>query len=588
MSTSTAANIDSIIESVVATVGDKLAGDERAAVEEFVRQYYAGTAPDDLADSEVMDLYGAALAHWNFAKQRKPGEPKIRVYNPQVEEHGWQSTHTIVELVTDDMPFLVDSVRMALNRHGLTVHLLIHPVMRVRRDKSGRAIAPVAHGDTDEGAITEAVMHIEVDRQAEKEVIEQTVAAIHSVLDDVRAAVTDWRPMREKLQAILEELKNSPPPLHKDEIKEAQSFLEWLDSNHFTYLGYREYQLDSRGGEDVLATVPDSGLGVLRKDKGKRESKSFSNLPPEVRRLAREPKLLIITKGNSRSTVHRPGYLDYIGVKRFDDKGVPVGERRFIGLYTSAAYNRSPRVIPLLSDKVNRIIAKAGYPENSHAGKALLNILENFPRDELFQIPEQEVYETAMGILHLQERQRIRLFVHRDRYGRFCTCLVFVPRERFNTQIRLAIQSILEQAFGADGVEFNVQLSESVLARLHFVLHVPPGEKPEVDLKAIEDRLRQVTRSWSDDLYDALLERFGEERGTRLHRRYGDAFRADYRENYDARVAVHDVDKMEDLVDDDDLAMSLYRPLEAPEDVVRFKLFNPAAPISLSDALPML
>ncbi|MDX1529727.1 MAG: NAD-glutamate dehydrogenase, partial [Gammaproteobacteria bacterium] len=298
MSTSTATNIESIIEPVVAIVGDKLAGDERAAVEEFVRQYYAGTSPDDLADSEVRDLYGAALAHWNFAKQRKPAEPKVRVYNPQVEEHGWQSTHTIVEIVTDDMPFLVDSVRMALNRQGLTVHLLIHPVMRLRRDDSGRVIGPVPHGDGDEGAITEAVMHIEVDRQAEKEVIEQTVAAIHAVLRDVRASVTDWKSMRGKLQAILEELKVSPPPIDKDEIKEAQAFLEWLDSNHFTYLGYREYVLETRDGEDVLATVPDSGLGVLRNDKGGKESKSFSNLPPEVRRLAREPKLLIITKGN--------------------------------------------------------------------------------------------------------------------------------------------------------------------------------------------------------------------------------------------------------------------------------------------------
>ncbi len=588
MATSTAAQIKEIIDPVVSVVTDKLKDDERTAVEEFVRQYYGGTAAEDLVEWEVMDLYGAALAHWNFAKQRNPGEPKIRVYNPQVEEHGWQSTHTIVEIVTDDMPFLVDSVRMALNRQGLTVHFLIHPVMRLRRDDSGRAIAPVALDGEKGDAITEAVMHIEVDRQTEKEVIGEIIDGIQSVLTDVRAAVTDWKPMRGKLAAILDELDKSPPILDKDEIKEAREFLEWLDDNHFTYLGYREYELAVRNGEDVLATVPNSGLGVLRNKKGGAESKSFSSLPPEVRQLAREPRLLIITKGNSRSTVHRPGYLDYIGVKRFNDKGEPIGERRFIGLYTSAAYNRSPRFIPLLSDKVHRILAKAGYPENSHAGKALTNILDTFPRDELFQIAEEEVYQTAMGILHLQERQRIRLFVHRDRYGRFFTCLVFVPRERFNTQVRLSIQSILVQAFKADGLEFNVQLSESVLARLHFVLHVSPGAKPEFDLEEIESRLRQVTRSWSDDLYDELLEHFGEERGTRLHRRYGDAFRADYRENYDARIAVRDAEKIETLVDDDDLAMSLYRPLEAPDNVVRFKLFHPGSPISLSDALPML
>ena len=588
MVTSTTTNNREIIDPVVSIVAKKLKGDEKPAVEEFVRQYYARTAVEDLEEREVMDLYGAALAHWNFAKQRKSGEPKIRVYNPQVEEHGWQSTHTIVELVIDDMPFLVDSVRMALNRQGLTIHLLVHPVMRLRRNKDGHAISPVSPDEKDANAITEAIMHIEVDRQTEKEVLDNIVAEIESVLRDVRAAVADWKDMSGKLGAILEELKNSPPRLDPDEIKEAQEFLEWIDNNHFTYLGYREYMLDTRNGEDVLATVPDSGLGILRNNKSGSESKSFSSLPPEVRRLAREPRLLIITKGNSRCTVHRSGYLDYIGVKRFDDKGVPIGERRFIGQYTSAAYNRSPRVIPLLSDKVRRIVARAGYPETSHDGKALMNILEDFPRDELFQIPEEEVYHTVMGIVHLQERQRIRLFVHRDRYGRFYTCLVFVPRERFNTQIRLAILSILEETFKPDDSEFSVQLSESVLARLHIVLHVPPGSSPEFDIEEIESRLRQVTRSWSDDLHDELLEHFGEERGTRLHRRYGDAFRADYREHYDARVAVRDVEKIETLVEDNDLSMSLYRPLEAPENVVRFKLFQSGTPISLSDALPML
>jgi glutamate dehydrogenase len=588
MSTPAAANIKDIIDPLLAYLGDRLKGDEKSAVEEFVRQYYTGTAAEDLLEREVMDLYGAALSQWNFAKQRRPGEPNVRVYNPQVEEHGWQSTHTIVEIVTDDMPFLVDSVRMSINGQGLTIHLLIHPVMRLRRDESGRLIAPISPNEKHAGGITEAIMHIEVDRQTEKEVIDGILSGIQSVLGDVRATVNDWKPMRGRLAAILDELDKSPPHLDQDEIKEARSFLEWIDNNHFTFFGYREYELATRNGEDVLAIVPESGLGILRDHRTGKESKSFSTLPPEVRRLAREPRLLIVTKGNSRSTVHRPGYLDYIGVKRFNDKGEVIGERRFIGLYTSAAYNRSPRVIPLLSDKVTRIIAKAGYPENSHAGKALMNILATFPRDELFQIPEDELYQTAMGVLHLQERQRIRLFVHRDRYGRFYTCLVYVPRERFNTQIRVAIQSILEQTFKADGMEFNVQLSESVLARLHIVLHVPPGTTPEFDIKEIESKLRDATRSWSDNLNDELLDHFGEERGTRLFRRYGDAFRADYRENYHARIAVRDVEKMETLVEDDDLAMSLYRPLEAPENVVRFKLFHPGAPISLSDALPML
>jgi glutamate dehydrogenase len=577
-----------IIDAITSIVQQKLRGEERAAFERFVALYYAGTAAEDLAEFDVMDLYGAALAHWNFAKQREPGTPKVRVYNPHVEEHGWQTTHTIVEIATDDMPFLVDSIRMAINRRGLTIHLLIHPVMRLRRDAKGRAITVVAPDDESPDGITEAVMHAEVDRQTETEAIEGTLEEIRSVLDDVRAAVSDWKPMRERLAAILDELEKSPPALQKSEIKEAVAFLEWIDDNHFTFFGYREYELAKQDGEDVLRALPLSGLGILGDGKSAVMSKSFSSLPPEVRKLAREPKLLIITKGNSRSTIHRPGYLDYLGIKRFNEKGEVVGERRFLGLYTSAAYNRSPRRIPLLNAKVERILSRAGYPRTSHASKALLNILETFPRDELFQISDDEVYETAMGILHLQERQRIRLFVHRDRYGRFYSCLVFVPRERFNTQVRLSIQSILKEAFHADGVDFNVQLSESILARLHIVLHVPPESARDFDVAEIQERLSAVTRTWGDDLYEELLEHFGEEQGTRLYRRYGEAFRADYRENYDARIAIHDVEKMEMLSEDNDLAMSLYRPLEADDDVVRFKLFHPAEPVSLSHALPML
>ncbi|MDX1513377.1 MAG: NAD-glutamate dehydrogenase, partial [Gammaproteobacteria bacterium] len=340
MPSSADADTRQIIDEIVSIVNERLRGDEGDAVETFIRHYYAGTAVEDLTEASVKDLYGAALAHWNFLKQREPGTPKIRVYNPQVEEHGWESTHTIVEIVTDDMPFLVDSVRMAINRRGLTIHLLIHPVMRLRREKSGRAVGILTGESKDSGSIVEAIMHIEVDRQTEQKILDGVVADIESVLADVRSAVKDWKAMRGKLAEILEELKNAPPPLEKEDIKEARAFLEWIDDNHFTFLGYREYELSQKDGEDALKSIIKSGLGILADGRSASESKSFSSLPPEVRRLAREKKLLIITKGNSRSTVHRPGYLDYIGIKRFNAKGEVVGERRFLGLYTSAAYNR--------------------------------------------------------------------------------------------------------------------------------------------------------------------------------------------------------------------------------------------------------
>ena len=589
MSNAVEPGIDEIIEQVLAIIGEKLSDEARVLAEAFVRQYYGGTAAEDLSEREPADLYGAALGQLNFLRQRAAGARRVRVFNPQLDQHGWQSTHTIVEVCCDDMPFLVDSIRMALNRRGLTIHLIVHPVMRLRRDADGRVVAVLERDEEgDDDTFTEAVMHFEVDRQAEREVLEEMQAEIEDVLRDVAAAVTDWPAMRERMTAVLAALRESPPPLPESELSEGAAFLEWLLDNHFTLLGYRDYALETIDGEDVLRAIGGSSLGVLRATDSGDVSKSFIALSAEVRALARQRTLLVVTKANSRSTVHRPGYLDYVGVKCFDADGNVVGEHRFLGLYTSVAYNSHPRNIPLLRNKVDEIVRRAGYLPNSHAGKALLNILETYPRDELFLQPAEELYKAALGILHLQERQRIRLFVHRDIYGRYYSCIVYVPRDRFNTRIRERIQEILSEAFGAVSSEFTVQLSESVLARLYFVMRVPSGTHPEYDVHELEARLVSETRSWRDDLYAALLEECGEERGTRLFRRYGAAFRAAYRENYTARIAVHDIERIEQLDDAHELAMSVYRPLEAPENTFHFKLFHRATPISLSDALPML
>ncbi len=575
-----------ICDDVLGILRQRMPAERGAVLEGFVRRYLAGVSEEDLAVFRTEDLYGAAVAHWNFLLTREPGEDRIRVYNPRHDTHGWQSTHTIVEVVCDDMPFLVDSVRMAMDRLDLTVHLLIHPVVHVRRDAAGTALEVVP--ETGDDTLTEAVMHFEVDRQATDAGLAAIETEVQSVLVDVRRAVEDWSIMRERLQAVLAELDGSPPPLARDALEEGREFLQWVDSNHFTFLGYEELDLVESDGDLALQIREGSGLGVLRDESG--SSSAFAQLTPEMRRIALEPELLVITKSNSRSRVHRPSHMDYIGVKRFDADGRVVGERRFLGLYTSAAYNRVPRDIPLLRDKVRRVIERAGYPANSHATKALVNILDNFPRDELFQFTADELFETAVGILHLQERRRIRLFVHRDRFGRFYSCIVFVPRERFNTSNRLAIEEILENAFGSHETEFNVYLSESVLARLYFLMRVRPGAAVDFDVAELEARLRAATRAWTDDLHEAILEHFGEARGQRLMQQYGSAFRADYRENYPARVAVLDVERMETLGEEGSqrLAMSLYRPLEAGEGVLHFKMFHLGSPVSLSDALPML
>jgi glutamate dehydrogenase len=571
-----------VLEATAARVRERVDGEEADGLERFVRRYYDHVALEDLAERSTLDLGGAALAHWNLMRVRQPGEIKVHVYSPNVEEHGWDCPHTVVETVTDDMPFLVDSVSMELTRQGSAIHLVIRPILDVERDDGGRVVA-VESGN----GRPESLIHVEIDRQTDPAVLGQLRDDLLRVLGDVRAAVEDWPSMRQRACDAGAELAERPLSEHA-EAPEVRELLAWLEDGHFTFLGYREYELASEGGEDVLRAVPGSGLGILREVGERPASASFEQLPPKVRKLAREKNLLNLTKANSRATVHRPSYLDYVGLKRFDTAGEVSGERRFLGLYTHTAYSTGPWEIPVLRRKVQRVLERSALPKGSHDYKALIDILETYPRDELFQISEDELYEIALAVLQLGQRQRVRLFVRQDIFGRFFSCLVYLPRDRFNTDNRKRIEEILTQAFGGVGVDYTTRVSESVLASLHFVVRVEPGRVAEYDVAELEARVAAATRAWSDDLRDALFEQLGEERASRLFERYGDAFPVAYREQFPARQAVLDINRIEKLDPGGDLAMSLYLPLASTSDHLAFKLLRSSKPILLSDVLPLL
>jgi glutamate dehydrogenase len=574
-----------LIEKTVEHARAKLPPEQAPRFEAFVRFYYGAVAADDLLERSVADLYGAALSHLNFGARRAPGEAKVRVYTPQLTEHGWASTHTVVEIVNDDMPFLVDSVSMELNRLGSGVHLIIHPVVRIRRDEDGRLLEVLPHdADADDCAL-ESFIHAEVVRETEPEHLAELKAGLESVLEDVRAAVEDWKPIVARAREVIADLDANPPPIDAEELAETKALLEWIVDNHFTFLGFHEYDLVTEEGGDALRRVPGTGLGIMRDAGG---AQSAAKLPRESRAIARAHDPLVLTKANSRATVHRPSYLDYVGVKRFNADGEVDGERRFLGLYTSSAYSARPDEIPLLRRKARMVRERSGLPPGSHDDKALVQILETYPRDELFQISDDDLFEIAMGILHLGERPRVRLFLRRDTFGRFLSCLVFVPRDRFTTQVRHAIQEILVEEFAGLSVDYNVRLSESVLARLHYVVHTKPGTLPDYDVRAIEARIVEATRSWVDDLAAALVEQLGEERGTELFAEYREAFPAGYCADFTPAAAVLDIERMERLDPEGDLELTLYRPLEAAEDFFVLKLLRSGRPILLSDVLPLL
>jgi glutamate dehydrogenase len=578
-----------LLDMVCTRVRSQLRADVADNAETFVRQYFRWVSPEDLAERDALDLYGMALAHFNLARRRRPGTATVRVYNPQFETHGWQSTHTAVEIVTDDMPFLTDSMTMELNRRGFGVHVLIHPVMNVRRDSDHGELLEVLPGQPGRagGAMVESVIHAEVERQTDLARLDELRGQLEHVLDQVRAAVEDWPEMRSRVLETAAELRDHPPPLDSEEVSETAAFLTWLEDHAFTFLGYREYRLLEEEGEVRLAPVEGSGLGILRQSGHDAGSRGFDRLPPGVRALALKPYLLNLTKANSRATVHRPSFLDYVGVKTFDAEGKVTGERRFLGLYTHTAYQASPDEIPILRRKVETVLRRADFPRGSHNEKGLIEILDTYPRDELFQISDDELVQIAMGILHLGERQRVRLFVRRDPFGRFLTCLVYVPRDRFNTDNRRRIETILREATDAVSIDYTTRVSESVLVRLHYLVYTQPGRLRDFDTAEIEARIVAATRSWADDLEQVLVEDHGEEAGGELFRRYRSAFPAAYRADFPARTALGDLRRIEGLSQQDDLSISLFRPLEAPPGALTAKVYKLGSPLALSDMLPL-
>lgn len=552
----------------------------------FARCYYRGAVDDELYQRTGPDLFALAMRHRHLARVRRPGTASVRVYRPESDTDGWSSSRTVLDIVTDDMPFVVDSVLMELNRHGMETAVVIHPVIFVRRDEDGALVdvLDAVHRIDGNAGRPESFLHVEA--TGGPHAADELEADVLRVLDDGRRAVEDWTAMRDRAAALASGIEHDRLPVGASEREEAAEYLRWMVGERFTFLGYREYELvPAKGngvGGAVLRSVPGTGLGILRDE---------PTSAPRVRRLAplhaaraRQPSVLYLTKTNARSTIHRPTRLDYVGVELFDDRGVVVGERRFVGLYTSAAYNSSAFDVPVVRRKAVEVVSRAGFPRGGHSARKLVDIIESYPRDELFQITVDELYDNAMGILQLQERPRVRLFRRVDPFERYVSCLVYVPRDRYTTPVRERMGDVLVAAHDATGFDYTARITESPLARLHFVLRTTPGALPPFDHAAVEEHLASAARSWQDDLRGAL-----DERGLAgAYAAFGDAFPVSYRDDYSIGVAVGDVERLARLAPAGDLDMALYRPAPGGARELRLKLYRTGERISLSRVLPVL
>jgi glutamate dehydrogenase len=558
----------------------------REIQQRFLRVYFRGVGEEDLAERPPAELASAARSHLELGWRRAPGQSLVRIFNPDRERDGFESPHTLVQIVTEDRPFLVDSVGIAFARAGLAMHLIVHPVLEIRRDARGRIAGWGANGG--EPQRTESWELYEIDRQTDPAAIERLRLDIESTLTDVRLAVDDWPAMRERVRALVADLEREPPPLPAEEIGEALRLLAWMEERHFVFLGYRHYLLERGTTEDRLVPDVRSGLGILRA-RGAGGRPAATVLTGDIRARARDRELLVLTKANSVSTVHRAEYLDYAGVKTFDARGRVTGEHRFLGLWTSTAYHRSPRDIPVLRRKVDRVIEYFGLDLHGHDGKAVLNVLETYPRDELFQASVEDLIRIARGVVNLYERRTVRLLARRDPYHRFYSCLVYVPRDRYNTEVRQRIEQIVLDGFSGRSVESQVQISGSSHARVHVVVRTEPTGPRKVDIAAIERRITEAAQTWTDRLREVLVAREGEAAGIALATRYRRVFPLAYEEDVaptDAPADIADLERLRGAPDG--RRLSLHRPPQRKPARMHLKIARLGDPVPISDLLPIL
>src|ERR1700730_9790437 len=575
-------------QALIAAAERLLRGDNPDVPEGFVASLFSHAVPEDLMQLDPRQIAALGAGAWSLLSRRQPRAPLIRFETaPAMAGPGHPRSSSILEIVNDDMPFLLDSVLGGLAERGIGIRVVVQPIFSGERDAAGRLLAFKGREPTP-GALRESFIHIHTERVEEEPRRADVSAALEGVLADVRVCVKDWRTMMARVADVIADLKLAPPPLTGEEVAEAIAFLEWLIADNFTFLGVRNYRF-SAGGE-VLEPIFESGLGLLR-SRDARVVRVWNQpmvVVPQAKDLLAAPTLLIVTKSSVRSRVHRHTHMDYVGVKRFDADGRLAGEFRMVGLFTSTAYHHSARSIPYLRRKVDAVLTRAGFAPASYSGKALVNVLEDYPRDELFQIDEDTLLKFALTVLQLDERPRVRVLPRRDLFNRFESILVYVQRDRYDGNVRRRIGDYFAQAFNGRVSAFYPFFPEGPLVRVHFIIALREGAPPPPDRDRLEREVEAIVRTWIDALGDELAQIYDPATARALLERYGDAFSQGYREAYVPLDAVADIRRIEGLSPGRPLAVDFHRRAGDPGGCVGLKIWNKVRAIAPPEPRPVL
>ena len=546
--------------------------------------YWSLLSHEDLAERPEAQFVETAARHLKLGSSRKAGNTKISVSENQDTE-----VFTI-EIVTDDMPFLFDSVSTALHQMGYSINIASHPVFWVQRNGRGtlQNIGNTALGKDHPNAAAEAFIHFEVS-SGDGKTAKQLENAISEVLKNVNTVVECWQAMRSKAAEIRFGLEQPYLPIDETERKQACAFLEWIEDNNFTFISYSNAKLKtSKDGCPDLVPVARSHMGLAI------DASPWSTLAEnacdklELQAYINSPSLLVITKANKISPVHRPAYLDYIAIKNYNSKGEMSGEHRFFGLFTRSAYNSRALDIPLLETRIRQAQSRAYFQKGSHNAKMLLQILETFPRDEQFQSTVDELYDTAMGVLSIDERNRVRAFCRNDPFHRFYSLLIYLPRERYSQQVREKVQALVAQRCDAEETEFDIQFSQSTLARLQLIVRPKSGQTLPLDMRELEQDIETLTQNWEDSLQSELKVLQSKKAADQLKNKYQKAFGQAYKAKTSPLIAALDISELEQLQQGEDFIRARLLSVENNDELMQLRCYYSAMPLDLADSQPML
>jgi glutamate dehydrogenase len=580
---------DPIVGGLLERIRERFPDERAEPLAEFARAYMRRLPDEQIGSLPAEELFSHVVGIYDFADSRGVAPIAVRAFNPTLSEHGYQTLGTVVEVVTEDAPFLIDSVTELIQDRGLQVFRVLHPVIGIERDERGR-IHRVLHARASKAR--ESVEHYELDRRVPEDELPALQARVRRVLEDVRLSVGDFEPMQQKVRHMIDLAKAGSVLYDHDEVSETVAFLEWLLDLNFVFLGYREYELVDTPEGRALAVVPDSGLGILSNPErsGYAKPVPLATIRPDLRERIEGGDLLVISKTNATSTVHRRAKMDYIGVRRVAPDGRITGEARLLGLFTSKAYMEPAGRTPLLHRKLKQILEAEDLFEGSHDHKAVIQLFDSFPKDELFIASTDDIRTQVMGLLGLQEQQHVRLFVRRDLIGRSVSILVALPRDRFNAELRHKLQDLFLGRFHGASIDYHLALGESDPAQIFFTVWISSGAIPDVSFRELEEEVVKLARTWEDELLGELVDRFGPDRGRALAERWGPRF-PEYYKSTRMHIVAGDIERLEQLESGEVpfvIGLQNERPGSTGEPLTRLGLYKRDGKVELSSVLPVL